>query len=441
MNGSRRQPELDSLRGIAVLLVVFDHFGISRVWNGFPWGIIGVKLLFLFSGYFATREFLKYQEPTTGQAVNLVLGRLCRVLPVGAAILILGWLLGVEGAETGVPLHLLVAGNLQILRTGEWLGAFSHLWSLALQIQFYLLWPLLLISVRPRHWSALCFVCFALAWAYRTGCLASGAPDLLRWMHLPGSVDAFAAGALVGIIESNRPACVEWVRQHRGAVAGTTCLLLALGCGLRLGGFPAPLQALMETFECAFAFGLLALLRSGALPFARLLRIPPLPWIGLISFGLYGFHPVIENHLRRQDWARHLDPVPWLFEAMLLALSLLAGFVCLVLVERPSSKLRRRVNSWTAGGWLGTRFSPFPLRGCLAAAAVFLVLPVVIGQAPLETAATSTIVDSGEGESGDHSPDAGEAPGDPGTDFPDVLPHPELDPTTDDPVEAWGGHA
>jgi peptidoglycan/LPS O-acetylase OafA/YrhL len=436
MASPTRQIELDSLRGIAVLLVVFDHFGISRVWNGFPWGIIGVKFLFLFSGYFATRELLKSAHPSTLDAAKLLLGRLLRILPVGIAVLVAGRLLGVEGAESGIPFSLLFSGNLQVLRTGEWVGAFSHLWSLALQIQFYLIWPLLLIAVGSRKWPALFSGCFLGAWLYRTLCLATGAPDEMRWMHLPGSIDAFAAGALVAWIEVRRPAWSGWTRGHRWGLTGMSGLLLAAGYGLRSGGFPPPIQALMETCECLFAFGLMALVRWDALPFARALRAPSLPWIGRISFGLYAFHPVVENCLRHRDLAQPIENVPWLFESLLLGLSLAAGWACLVLIERPLARLRRL--DWLKGALErgAPRILRLPRGACTAAIVAFLAIPILIGQRPPATAGMPTMV-----ESGDVDPIGAPESENSTESMPEDLQPPEPDGSPDSSGDDLSGHA
>ena len=80
--------------------------------------------------------------------------------------------------------------------TGEWAGFLSHLWSLAMQEQFYLVWPLVLL-LPTRYLLPTLLVAYAGAAVFRAWCLHVGVSDLFRWFMLPGSLDAFAAGGFV----------------------------------------------------------------------------------------------------------------------------------------------------------------------------------------------------------------------------------------------------
>lgn len=427
-----RQPEIDTLRGLAVLFVVFDHFGISRFWDGFPWGIVGVKLLFLFSGYFLTRDLLHSRGLNFGALLGIQTRRLLRIVPVGAAILLVGFLLGVEGSEAGLRLDWLFFANLRVMVTGEWVGAFSHLWSLALQMQFYLLWPLVCFLLPQRFWVGAISACFVFAWGYRAICLATGAPDLVRWMHLSASIDAFGAGALMAWLDIRRSEWAGICRHNRWVVLTIGAACLAAGYHMRLGGFPAPVQALMESAECLFAFSLFALVRWRAMPMLALFRMPPLPWIGAVSFGLYGFHPIVESFLRRS--APGLAALAsWSFELLLLLVSLVAAWGCLVLIERPVARLTKDICPTHLSQWLHQSIAPVPRVVCTALIAVFLVFPLGNQQGPQHVDESAVVVDSGE------------APGVEGGELPmerEILDHDALEaPWNPDLEEDWSEDA
>jgi peptidoglycan/LPS O-acetylase OafA/YrhL len=344
-----RQREIDSLRGLAVLLVVFDHFGIHRYY-GFPVGIIGVKLLFLFSGYFITKQVVRAGQ-TGGIARNLgdfYARRVFRLLPVLWGAVAVGCLLNLDGARAFWAWHLSFATNFLIMGTGEWPGAFSHFWSLGLQMQFYAIWPLVFLAVPQRHWGRALVFCFATGLAFRAACLVFGVNEFVRWFHLPASLDAFAAGACISWLELEKKHWLEPLKKWHlvftplavGALVGAVVFRMRLPL--------SPWTALRETLECLFLLWFVLSIRLHVNPLSFLLRNRALEFTGLVSFGLYAFHPLVENALSKwvMPGLKTAGAPVLLCESLLVVICIGAAAACYRWIELPSPRLLEMPSRW-----------------------------------------------------------------------------------------------
>ena len=151
------RPDIEGLRGIAILLVVLFHAGVTAFRGGF----VGVDVFFVLSGFFITAMLVRELDETGGVDVNaFYTKRAVRLLPALLVTLLvtLGavfWLYapidraGIAGDARAVSLY---AGNISFAQgavdyfsTGD--HPLLHTWSLAVEEQFYLAWPLLFLSV------------------------------------------------------------------------------------------------------------------------------------------------------------------------------------------------------------------------------------------------------------------------------------------------------
>src|SRR5689334_13025183 len=161
MSGERSvfRPDIEGLRGIAILLVVLFHARVAA----FAGGFVGVDVFFVLSGYFITGLLVRERETTGDVSLNEFYGRRAlRLLPalllVLLATLVIVFTLYAPidrpyaaGTARAVALH---AGNVEFARGAlNYFGSSSnpllHTWSLAVEEQFYLVWPLLLVVLVP----------------------------------------------------------------------------------------------------------------------------------------------------------------------------------------------------------------------------------------------------------------------------------------------------
>lgn len=287
-----RLPQLDGLRGAAILFVAWHHFGLHLPgWMDI--GPIAPNIFFILSGYLITRSILK-RGMGTGQMLAYHARRFARLLPALYVMLLVGWLAGLEEFREGLGWHAGFLTNFQMVAQDDWSGAVSHLWSLAVQEQFYFLWPLVLFlpaRLLPGTFLAL-IVGSAL---FRAGCLLAGTTDFFRWFLLPGSLGAFAAGALLAwlMLRSRGEKLIppQWMLPTAGLVLG----FWVAGRRLRgLEGTGHPALALVEIFETiTILFLLVILLQNLNAPVVRMFSFKPLVGIGRVSYGVYVWHMLV----------------------------------------------------------------------------------------------------------------------------------------------------
>lgn len=346
--GIAYRPEIDCLRAIAVLAVVLYHA--APEW--LPGGFVGVDVFFVLSGYLITR-LLADEKTRTGRIDYLAFyaRRVRRLFPAMAVVTVIvalaaWWLLGRHGSvyrQTGesAAASLLFAANVYF---PSQLGAYFdgpaermpllHLWSLAVEEQFYLVYPALLallwrlIPGGVARWLAI---------------IAVGSLGLAEyWVHIqperafylmPARFWELAAGALLALSPA-RPAR----RTGTGLAAATGLLLVLLAAWLtpRLGYFPASaaLPAVAGTVLVLWAIHRDA---DGRGPL-RWLQWRPLVSIGLVSYSLYLWHwPLLAF-----DANLRLDPAPVAWRLLLCLLALGLAWASWRWVEQPFRRSRAR---------------------------------------------------------------------------------------------------
>ena len=148
MTDTRRRDDLDGLRGLAIALVVISHANVLPM----PLGMAGVTAFFVLSGYIITTQLLREERIDLR---NFYLRRALRLFPallLLVSFVVAGGLIGLWPDEwpLGVVGALTYTTNLLRITIGP-LGSLEHAWSLAIEEQFYLVWPLVMLAV-PRRW-------------------------------------------------------------------------------------------------------------------------------------------------------------------------------------------------------------------------------------------------------------------------------------------------
>jgi hypothetical protein len=219
---------------------------IPKCWIG---DLIAPSIFMVLSGYLITRSLEKMRGQSPARACYI--SRQTPDTPVPPYHAGLGRLSGWRFRD-----NILWHAGFHECAYGEWVGFLSHLWSLATQEQFYLIWPLILL-LPVRYLLPTLLLAYAGAALFRAWCLHTGASDLFRWFMLPGSLDTFAAGGLVA-----------WAQKARGTEIIPRKLripaaALAIGCWVisrhlrELNGAGHLALALVETFETVLSPGYL----------------------------------------------------------------------------------------------------------------------------------------------------------------------------------------
>ena len=213
--------DIQGLRGIAVLLVVIYHTGIAL-----PGGYIGVDIFFVISGFVITQ--LLVREASDGSSINLAKfysRRIKRILPAVAFAIVGTLFLSIfamspfgeqqEVAETARASSLFAANFYFFLQDSYWALAenpLRHLWSLAVEEQFYLIFPILIFTLHKLKFkvnstfSKLAFVLIAIASFVVSYFLSTGnqflpKPELFAFFGTPWRMWEFLAGALIALVK------------------------------------------------------------------------------------------------------------------------------------------------------------------------------------------------------------------------------------------------
>jgi len=403
----RYEPQWDGIRGVAISLVVAYHLGYL------PGGWVGVDTFFVLSGYLITSMLLAGDRPP-GNVLAFWGRRARRLLPAVLLVLFVLSIYALAGGPGLVPAQLrspalatlfYFANWQQMVAGHNYFAQFTspspllQTWSLAVEEQYYLIWPLLvaaiLFVVRRRRWSRGALlgttVTLAAASAIWMGVAAHHfgpnrayvGTDTRAWELLIG-------GAAAMIWPPDRAAsrtASETASGSEGRHGRLWSWLTALGVGgvalgtLHAGGPPGWIWdgGLVAIATCAIVVVVGSMLaRDGVV--ARVLTVAPLRWVGLISYSLYLWHlPVIV--LMTTDTTGLSG---WTLLVSRLAAMIGASCASFFLVERP---LRRA--DWAALGHRARIRAPgLASLGVLATAGV-IVLGTVTGPAA-STAAVST---------------------------------------------------
>lgn len=272
--GPNRIAGLDGLRGIAILLVLASHSGVYWFWFG---GAVGVTLFFVLSGYLITRILIR-QTPIDFK--RFYARRARRLLPALLIVVAAASLLSVIKNQPGWwarawPALTYTASFVTSSRLGDPMGNLSHTWSLAVEEQFYLVWPLVLSFTRRRSVIALLVVA-ALLWRINVNI---GAPF---WERVALASDTSAFAILAGCFL----AVGVWPRPRMWIGATAVIGLVAVAAVPRHGSV---------TVVAGYIVVVVSAVAIHCAPTISWLESSWLKWLGMISYGLYLWHLPLFN--------------------------------------------------------------------------------------------------------------------------------------------------
>ncbi len=335
--GVRRISSIDGLRAIAVAAVVLYHLGISWI----PGGFLGVDLFFVISGYVITRLILDSINQSSALDLRaFYAARLRRIYPgfifmVICTIIFIGvwapeaikrFLTDLPYALTGSINWYLVARNQDYFETIGRPPLLQHTWSLAVELQFYLIWPIILLTVL-KYFGKKNVARIALAIAIISGVtlfivsLSLDQANAKQISHIYFGTDTHSLGLFLG-----SALAVSWIPQNLSAAItkraqdvidgiGIVGLLGLISVFLFIDQSNANLYRI--AFPLAGIFGCLVIISlvHPASRFAPIISTAPFRWVGQRSYGIYIWHWVIFQvtrpsvDLSGQTWALYLARV------------------------------------------------------------------------------------------------------------------------------------
>ena len=348
-------PALDGLRGLAILLVlVYHNFGFI---NYFFFGWLGVDLFFVLSGFLITDILLKTLDKPN-YLKNFYGRRLLRIFPLYYLALVIFIFIiprlfhnfqADYYRENQLWMWTYLQNWLFIFKPAGDTTGLHHLWSLAVEEQFYLLWPLVILLLRKPA-RLLLFISFVLVaviglrvwiWNYQVTNLA------YFNLYTFSRIDGLCIGCMVALLQRVSP----------GFLSRNTYIVVLFFAAAnfifyfinRRFSFSFPYLAIAGYTTCAMTFGLLVneAVTSSTQLINKIFNFPLLRFFGRISYGLYVFH-----------WPVYLIMTPFLYQSISIpGNQSLSHFICSLLAtgtavgisilsfrffEQPFLKLKQR---------------------------------------------------------------------------------------------------
>jgi peptidoglycan/LPS O-acetylase OafA/YrhL len=300
------RPELDGLRGIAAALVVLGHLHL-----GFRNGGPAVSLFFVLSGFLITTLLLEERQPSIARFYERRARRLFPALGFALAVVAVTGL--VTARETA-----LVAGYIGNWEraAGGYLGAMSHSWSLAIEEQFYLLWPLVFLTVPRRLLGPLCLAAVAAVVAARFAVYSGPGDSAFVYYATHLRADTVLAGCALAV----------WRSRAVGGFVLPGLVVIATMALVPMESAHLDVRLAVEMLAAVLVVGSTY---AAAPPW---LRVPVLRWLGTRSYGIYLWHYIAITAVKHEPLAVRMAAV---------VCSLVVAECSFRWVERPFRRSRR----------------------------------------------------------------------------------------------------
>jgi peptidoglycan/LPS O-acetylase OafA/YrhL len=289
-------PELDVFRAFAILLVIVSHW-FPGLHSPIDLGSVGVTAFFVLSGFLITTILRRAAPEFTGRSkLSLVYSffarRILRLLPAYYCALLIAWGLRLTYMAQAWQWFVLHGANIFLFRQQHWGEGMGHFWSLAVEEQFYLFWPAVILVMSHYRIRIIISV------------LVVGGP-LLRWWLMqrtgtpfsliltPACLDLFAIGAGLSLVLDNLHLRARFWFCTALVSGCTYCLLEVSGYSICFLSVGPSFLALAAAASIAFA------LTTDFAPAQWLLRQPALVTVGRLSYGLYLYHLFMPIMLHR----------------------------------------------------------------------------------------------------------------------------------------------
>lgn len=342
-----RDIQLDALRAVAVTLVLYAHFLAP---NGTSFlGHLGVRLFFVLSGFLITRLLLDARDTdafAAGPALrSFYARRVIRIFPPYLAVLALVWFTDLEQSRSSLAWHALYLSNFWYALHNDWNPwLLCHFWSLSIEEQFYLAWPLIVLLAPRRRIEAIAIGVIGFSLAYRFYWPIAADPALARDLLPPASMDALGCGALLAVRRARGADAPQWMRLCWPALAVVFLFVVRSDPGPANSAWEWPRWMLVQVLPLVPLTVIVAACSNGlGGTLGRLAELPPLLGLGRISYGVYLYHPILLAYaVKAQPWiplnVSEQGPGRFLVAG---AATLVVASLSWMLFEKPLNSLKR----------------------------------------------------------------------------------------------------
>lgn len=351
--------QLDGIRAFAIISVMIGHWMSwdteNAILKSAPWGH-GVILFFVLSGYlisnilFELKEKIDAQLITPAQALKtFYIRRFLRIFPVYYLLIFYLYSINFANTREVFPWLVTYSTNLLQCKTGSYIGDFNHFWSLAVEEQFYLIWPFLILFVDRKKVMKIIMALMLISFLSRLSCFFIAKDNwMLGAYFTPNLFLPLALGALLSYAKRYREKLASFFQNplwlYVSAGVYVACYYF-LHYRFHIAAFGILLDEYLYAFACVFIIA-----RASANQFRfigkGILEHEVVVYTGKISYGLYIYHLFVINffwnYLAPEFKFGVQDKHAMWFAYFILAyvLAILSYYV----IEKPMNSLKNRFN-------------------------------------------------------------------------------------------------
>jgi peptidoglycan/LPS O-acetylase OafA/YrhL len=340
--------QLDGLRALSVAAVAWSHW--RAYWNPrpalFPGAELGVETFFVISGFLITGILLDNRSEILRSLVlkQFYARRFLRIFPLFYLAIVVALLLHANGLAESWYWHVSYLSNIYFYLWG-WHGSLSHFWSLAVEEQFYLFWPLFILLI-PGRFLTIGIVATVVAAPFYAMSMNAWHPGFLGVMKsgilMPSCMSSLGIGACLArlVRQSASPRRIMWWMLGLGLLGS-----IAWHCC----GSPDWLQPFDRLAgDCVLGWLVYSAGVGFRGPLGWFLVCPPVNYLGRISYGLYIIHnfakPLAENFILlvgHPKWLVDSFQIPFIRVLIFMLITIGLASLSWHLFEKPINNLKR----------------------------------------------------------------------------------------------------
>ena len=349
--------QLDSIRAIAVILVIISHWIHNVEMIDRPkLGEVGVNIFFVLSGFLITKILLdstikseQLNIPKSLLIKNFYIRRSLRIFPIYYLTILLLFIFS-KTSGTNIKSSFIYfatyTSNFYFFKIQSWDGIVSHLWSLAVEEQFYLIWPCIILFVNKKYILPviICFILIGVTCQYLTSHI------YLNRVLTFNCFDAFGFGALLSWQITFAPEKIKKFFQVISFFTVISIFFYVVGI-VQKEWLLVPLRTCISIITLWIITYIILYRDSNKLYFKFIFNNIILIFLGRISYGLYLYHLIIPDTLNAKIINKYINPLlpnvlnkKYLTEIMfienLLMLLIIAWF-SYILIEKPFLNLKK----------------------------------------------------------------------------------------------------
>ena len=294
--------QIDALRAFAVFFVIFSHWGPqnSTVMKMLPYGFLGVNLFFVISGFLITRILLTNQQLKGSSNWTIIksffIRRTLRIFPLYYLTLIFFIIINYQNLRQNLFPYLFYYCNFSYYFDNRMQGELSPRWSLAVEEQFYLIWPWIILFIKKIRLQQFLIFIIIFAFCSRTILVLLFPEKELVQFLLFSNLDSLGLGGLLAYISIYNKEKYNFLNKKSSFILFLGIVMLMTYSYYRFnetyfGVVPVNLKAIGGTL---LSFGIVIKAVNGFKgSLGRIMSNTVLVFFGKISYGLYLYHSMV----------------------------------------------------------------------------------------------------------------------------------------------------